>query len=261
MSAPKTIFFTYVLATSPITGGTYPHTYQSQANFGYATPIHCNYIERLETPSLANKNIDVILPDASSFPFLRNSIEIQAGYDGWGWNARYLYGLCQIVNGTGSTITADPANWSVIDLTPQLDGYASFSGTTIPVTAFNSSTIMVITITSVINAPKYDLSYLHHPMKLSVDNDKLTFGEEAFFFGNVNTEIQAIAYTTEIPAVLPLNQYNSSTNLTWDQSLPVTISEMGIFNANNDLVGIAKLNNPIDKDSTIYRTILFSIDF
>jgi len=261
MSAPKTIFFTYVMATSPITGGTYTHTYQTQTNFGYGTAIHCNYVERFEAESLANKNINVILPDGSAFPFLRNSSEIQAGFDGWGWNARYLFGLCQIVDGTGSTVTADPTNWSVIDLTPQLDNYNTFSGTTIPVTAFNSSTIMIIRITDVINAPKYSLAYLNNPSKLSVDDNKLAFGEEAFFFGNVRADILARAYTTEIPAVLPLNQYNSTTNPTWDAVSPVVISEMGIFDENNNLVAVGKLNNPIEKDSTIYRTVLFSIDF
>ena len=142
-----------------------------------------------------------------------------------------------------------------------MDNYNTFSGSTIPAAAFNSSTIITIKVIAVSGAPKYDLSYLDYPSNLSIDDDKLAFGEEAFFFGNVKSEIQAIAYTTEIPAVLQLNEYNSTTNETWDGLSAVSISEMGIFNSNNDLVGIGKLNNPINKDSTTYRTILFSIDF
>lgn len=260
MATSKTIFFTYVLSNTPISGDTVA-PYQNLVTYGYSNAIHCNYIERLETDSLANKGINFVVPDGSLFPFLRSSIEIQNGYDGTGWNARYLYALIQILDGTGSTITANPAEWKIIDVTPQMDGYSTFSGSTIPTTAFNSSTIITIKVVDVINAPIYDLSYLNYPTDLPSDNESLAFGEEAFFFGNVNTEIYATAYTTEIPAVLPLNEYNSTTNETWDGLSPVVISEMGIFNNNNDLVGIGKLNNPIDKDSTIYRTILFSIDF
>lgn len=260
MAQEKTVYLTYLLETSSITGNTV-QPYQLGKSFGYSNAIHCNYIEKLETPSLGNKNINFIVPDGSLFPFLRDSFEIQTGFDGYGWSARRLIALVQIVDGTGSTITPDSANWSIIDVTDQLDDYDTFSGTTIPVAAFNSSTVILIRVSDVMNAPKYDLTYLNNPSKLSVDDNKLAFGEESFFFGNVNSEIIAIAYTTEIPAVLPLNQYNSTTNPTWDQLSPVSISEMGIFNNNNDLVGIGKLNSPITKDSTIYRTILFSIDF
>lgn len=261
MSAGKTIFFTYLLTNTPVTGATTVLPYQNLVTYGYSNAIHCNYVEKLETDSLSNKSINFVVPDGSLFPFLKSSFQIQNGYDGFGWTARNLYALIQIIDATGSTVTPDPANWSIIDVTPQLDGYASFSGTTIPTTAFNTSTIVTISVTSVVNAPKYNLSYLNNPSNLPVDDNKLAFGEEAFFFGNVKSEIQAIAYTTEIPAVLQLNEYNSTTNKTWDQLSPISISEMGIFDDNNNLVGIGKLNNPINKDASIFRTILFSLDF
>lgn len=263
MAAPKTIFFTYALSNTPISGDTVA-PFQVNVSYGHSNAIHCNYIERLETDSLAGKGINLIVPDGSLFPFLKSDVDIVIGNplkDGSGWNARYLYGLIQIVDGTGTTVTADPSLWKILELTPQLDGYATFSATTIPPSAFNSSTIITMKTSDINTAPFYDLSYLNYPSNLPNDNNKLAFGEEAFFFGNVNTEIFATAFTTEIPALLQLNEYNSTTNETWDGTTPVVISEMGIFNANNDLVGIGKLNNPIDKDTTIYRTILFSIDF
>jgi hypothetical protein len=260
MSAGKTVFFTYLLSNTPITGTTTVLPYQDGITYGHSNAIHCNYIEKLETDSLSNKSISFIVPDGSLFPFLKESSQINSSNNGFGWTARKLYALAQIVDATGDTVTSDPANWSIIDVTSQLDGYETFSGTTIPPSSFNSSTIITISVTSIINAPKYNLNYLKYPTTLSNSNE-LIFGEEAFFFGNVKTDIFAIAYTTEIPAVLQLNEYNSTTNETWDELSPVTITELGIFNDNNDLVGIGKINNPITKDSTIYRTILFSIDF
>lgn len=261
MGFERTVFLTYMFATSQVLSGTTSQPYSQNVAYGYSSAIHCNYIQRLETDTLINKTINFVVPDGSLFPFLKSAYQIQSGFDGFGFNANKLYALVQDVNGTGSTISADPANWSIIDVTPQLDGYDTFSGDTIPVTAFNSSTIITIGVQETLNAPKYDLTYLNAPSSLSSDDDKLTFGEEAFFYGNVRTDIQAIAYTTEIPAVLQLNEYNSTTNPTWDTVSPVSISEMGIFDDNNNLVGVGKLNNPINKDATIFRTILFSLDF
>lgn len=261
-SSAKTIFLTYMFQTSPsISGTTNTSAYQAGKNYGYATAIHCNDIIRLETSNLVNKSIDFILPDGAQFPFLRSSSDIQPGKPGDGWSANKLFVLAQIADGTGSTVTADPTKWVAIDVTSQLDNYASFSATTIPASSINASTFIIVKISDILTAPPYSLTYLDYPTKLSVDDQSLAFGEEAFFFGNVNTDIKAIAYATEIPAVLPLNQYNSTTNPTWDGQSPVTISEMGIFDDKNNLVAIGKLNNPIQKDSTIYRTVLFSIDF
>ena len=108
-------------------------------------------------------------------------------------------------------------------------------------------------------ADTYDLSYLDYPTEL--EGDKLAWGEEVFFYGNVKSDIKATAYTTDIPIVMPLNQFNSTTNPTWDGSVPVSVSEVGIYDSVGNLVAIGKLNNPISKDSTIARTIVFAMDF
>jgi hypothetical protein len=265
MAEGKTIFFTYILGDKSVTGGT-GQKYQASKGYGYTPAIHCNYITKLETETLGDRTIDFVVPSGDFFPFLKSSAEIQTNQGGFGWNANRLFGV-QVVDGisdtgaTGTTIVADPTKWKIIDLTDQILGYETFSGTTIPKTAFNTTTFLKITNNAIASAPFYNLNYLDYPTSFSIDDDKLAFGEEAFFFGNITGEIKAIAYTTDISIVLPLNQYNSTTNTSWDAESPVVISEAGIFNNNNDLVAIGKLNNPISKDSTIFRTIEFSLDF
>lgn len=257
----KSVFFTYLLGGSEVTGGT-SQGYIPNKSFGYSSAIHCNYIQKLESDNLINKTINFVLPDGSLFPFLRDTTEIASGQNGYGWSANKLFGIAQVVNGTGDTAIPDPNQWKILDLTKQLDGYEFFSGTTIPRAAFNTASIVKIGIQEVYDASQYKLStYLNYPTKLTGDDAKLAFGEEAFFFGNVRTEIQAIAYTTDISIVLPLNQYNSTNNKSWDSTSPVQISEVGIFDDNNNIVAIGKLNNPIAKDSTIFRTVQFSLDF
>lgn len=260
MSSAKTIFFTYLLGDKSVTGGT-ANTYELGKSYGHSPSIHCNYIEKLETSTLVNKTLSIVVPDGSLFPFMKDTLEIASGQSGEGWSATKFFGIAQIVDGTGTTVTPDVDGWKIIDLTSQLDGYETFSGTTIPKAAFNAATIVTIGVQEINDAATYTLDYLNYPSALSGDTNKLAFGEEAFFFGNVRTEIQAIAYTTDISVVLPLNQYNSTTNPTWDSLSPVQISEVGVFDDNNNLVAVGKLNNPIAKDSTIFRTVQFSLDF
>ncbi len=260
MSFAKSVFFTYLMGTPAITGGT-SQVYEINKSYGHAPAIHCNYVQKLETDSIINKTINVILPDGSLFPFLRESLEIDSGENGYGWCADKLFGIAQIVDGTGTTAIPDPNQWKILDLTDQLDGYQFFSGTTIPKAAFNTASVIKIGVQEIYDAAQYTLDYLNYPSALDVDDEKLAFGEEAFFFGNVRSEIQAIAYTTDISIVLPLNQYNSTTNKTWDSMSPVQICEVGVFDNNDNLVAIGKINNPIAKDATIFRTVQFSLDF
>jgi hypothetical protein len=242
----STIFVTYQFEGAP---------YSADTSYGYSTPIHCNYIEKIETDSLINTTISLIF-DNDEFPFLADNTSDLNISGGTGWTAWKLNALIQIINATGDTAIPDPAAWKIIDITNQTVGWVS--GETIQKSGL-TSTIYSLTIPEINAAPTYDLSYLNYPTKL--ETDRLAWGEEAFFFGNVKTDIKATAYTTDIPVVMPLNQFNSTTNPTWNGSSAVSVSEVGIYDSDGNLVAVGKLNNPINKDSTIARTILFAMDF
>lgn len=240
----KTVFVTYNFEGAPFSGGT---------SLGLNESLHCNYIQKLETDTLTGKDLNFFFsPD--SFPFLND----MTGGTGFGWSAIKINAIVQVVDGTGSTVTAPSQFWKKIDITDQLVDHtigAAISKNSLEITVFK------VTFTQVNSAPIYNLSYLTIPTSLSGDTNKLGFGEEVFFFGNVKTHIGATVYTTDIPIQLPLGEYNSTTNPTWDGVSSVYISEVGIFNENNELFAVGKLNYPIQKDSTKFRTILFSLDF
>lgn len=105
----------------------------------------------------------------------------------------------------------------------------------------------------------YNLDYVDYPS--SSQEDDLVFGDATYFFGNVETKIKADVYTTDISVNLPLNEFNSSSNKTWDGLETAYISEIGIYDSNKQLVAIGKLNDPVAKDPTIARTIVFALDF
>ena len=241
----NTVFVTYQFEGAP---------YSADTSYGYSTPIHCNYIEKIETESLDNSTISLIF-DRDEFPFLADNGDYNIT-GGTGWSAYKVNALIQIIDETGSTVTADPAAWKILDVTDQTEGWVE--GSALQRTGI-TTTLYTVSIQEVNAADTYDLSYLNYPTELQTDN--LAWGEEAFFFGNVKSDIRATAYVTDISIVLPLGEFNSTTNPTWDGESAVSISEVGIYDDVGNLVAIGKLNNPISKDSTISRTILFAMDF
>jgi hypothetical protein len=61
--------------------------------------------------------------------------------------------------------------------------------------------------------------------------------------------------------ILPLNEFNNSNNPTWQPNTPVYITEVGLYDDDGNLLAIGKLNFPVDKDSTKYRTLQLKLDF
>lgn len=247
-----TIFFTYGFENDA-----YESTPQF-ASLGYSNSIHCNNIQKLTTDSISNKNINFYFKSAANFPFLVG----QNIGNGKGWTAKRIFGILQYVNNSifdnVNDIKPFPDQWRKFDVTAQIDNYVAnqtLSPSDLELVTFN------IKISDYNDAPIYNLNYLNYPISLPVDANKLSFGEEQIFFGNVSTEIEAVAYSSDITISLPLNEFNSTTNLTWDNVSSVQISEIGIYDNLGNLVAIGKLNNPISKNNTIARTIVLGLDF
>lgn len=242
-----TAYMTYILVSeSGATNGN-----------GYSDAIHCNYINSIDFDDLINKEFNIYFEDVEQFKFL-------SSVPGSGFTAHRIYVLAQLLDHEDfeneSDIKPDPAKWAVFDVTEQVTGYTS--GMTLTAQQL-TSTVFRVPISNyflaVSSGSVYDLSYLDYPSNLE-DND-LGFGDETYFIGNVTSSVEAIAYTTDLAINLPLDQFNSTTNPTWDRESEVYITEIGLYDSNKNLVGIAKLNDPIPKDSTISRTIVFGLDF
>jgi hypothetical protein len=236
---------------------------------GYSQAIHCNYIDRLELNPL-NPYIEKIrlgFSDINDFKFLDSNTGVTTGY-----SAHKIYALLQLVHYTNvddlSDVKPDPALWKKYDLTHQIPTYPT--GTTRLLSAADMKRVVFeipllnYDTTGFTGFSEYNLDYLTYPVV--AETDKLCFGDEVYFLGNVTTDIKADVYVLELPISLLLDEFNSSTNATWDNSRDnsVAISEVGIYanvNGTKELVAIGKLNDPITKDSTISRTIVFAIDF
>jgi hypothetical protein len=247
-----TVYISYVLVPTGFTGGS------------YTQGVHCNYFK---TVALSNVNpyiveLNMNFPNEDDFKYLTADIT-----NGTGFTANEIHVLVQLIDNSVFSsvddITPDSSAWKSYDVTDQITGYVAGQQLTgadltstvfkIPLLQYQDDNVFI----------PYNLDYLNYPSKEDTDDDKLCFGDEVYFLGNVTTEIKAIAYTTDISINLPLNEFNSSSNPTWDGDVDtgVYITEVGIYNENKELVAIGKLNNPILKDSTVARTIVFAMDF
>jgi hypothetical protein len=237
-----TVFTTYILESTGATNGR-----------GYSPAIHCNYIKSLvldtDTPDIMELNIS--FPNGNDFKFLSDNIG-----NGTGFTANKIYALIQWVSGT-TNVKPISYEWRKYDLTNQI----KTDGSNLTASEL-TGTSLVVKLNGYYNPAifvPYNLTYLNYPA--SAIGNNLSLGDEVYFLGNVTTEIHADVYSTDLSILLNYQEFNSTTNPTWDGTSKVSISEIGIYDSNKNLVAIGKLNDPIDKDSTIARTILFALDF
>ncbi len=256
MANGYTIFFTYRLDT--VSGTT--------SGYGYNGAIHCNYINSIYLDSITNKEVNIFFNDVNDFKFLNS------GNTGSGYTANRIHVIIQLINNAGYENLEDVKplsnEWHEYDVTGQIS--ESFSGFTVGQQlspTYLCGSIFKVPLYKYYNnteMPIYDMSYINYPLitqsGLTGIYTPLSFGDEQYFIGNVSTDIEAIAYTTDISIPLNLHEFNSSTNATWDGN-DVYITEVGIYDDNNNLVAIGKLNDPLPKNSTITRTLRFALDF
>jgi hypothetical protein len=218
----------------------------------YNSAIHCNYIQSMQvtTDNISIQQIPINFSSKNDFKFLSTTL-------GTGFTAHRIYAIFQVILNTGNTIPPPvSSNWKYLDVTNQIIGYTG-SGFLTPTQLL--SVVFYVPVGIYSTYPSYNLNYLQYPS--ATQTNQLSFGYETYFFGNVISQIKADVYTTELPINLLLNQFNSTTNSSWDGVSTIYITEVGLYDNNHNLVAIGKLNDPVAKDNTISRTILFELDF
>jgi hypothetical protein len=72
----------------------------------------------------------------------------------------------------------------------------------------------------------------------------LNFGDEYYFYGNIETDISATIYEMRYLINLSRNQFTNTSNPTWTSGTTSYFTEIGLFDSNNDLVVISKFQSP-----------------
>ena len=74
--------------------------------------------------------------------------------------------------------------------------------------------------------------------------DILNFGDEYFFYGNIETDIEATIYEMRYLINLSRNQFTNTSNPTYTSGTTAYVSEIGLYDRDKDLVVISKLQSP-----------------
>lgn len=224
---------------------------------GNSKYIYCNYINKLiidsEQPYL--QEVMLTFSDVNEFKFLSDDIE-----SGTGFTANKIYAIIQLVNNANfeslDEVVPSPELWRKVNITNQIASHMVGDLLTAEMLTNQS---FKIPLNDYIKYPYFYLNTYLDYSTVTIDN--LSFGDETMFFGNVSTSIKSEINTTDIVIQLGLNEYNTTTNPTWNQTEDVLISEVGIYDGDYNLVAIGKFNNPVSKNSSNLKSILFNIDF
>lgn len=254
----KTYFVTYEVDSE--------RTYSSGVTYGYPKPIHSNYIQQIAGETDRNGEEQYLVLDfpRNSFPYMRSS-EGMTTYSGTGWNANSVQVLIKETDESlGYDIGSVPSDgW--VRISSGSSGNGIYTGETA------DNTIDPLKIQGyqfVVSQEDYNSGTTFtlssgFTQNNNIANSGLTFGNESFFFGNVSAGIKATAFKTIITVLADNTRFNSSNNPTFapleDQS--VYITEVGIFNENNDLVATGKPTYPLRKDNGRFLGVQLELDF
>ena len=161
--------------------------------------------------------------------------------------------ICQKVVGNERPNASD---WKIIDFTDQLsattiNGYITQEGLT--------GNTFVITQDLYDNAPTYDLNDYISLTTLGFTGSQLNFGDEYYFYGNLETDIQATIYEMRYKINLSQAEFLTSSNPTWTPNTSPYMTEVGLYDSDKNLMIISKLQSPVLRQGI--QQLLVKFDF
>ena len=217
-------------------------------NTGSTDGLHCNYYSKIKGSTVSGQSDDVIIRFGNEFPFLLEDMGSQPS----GFTCNSVKLICQKVT-TGER--PDPMGWVQIDVTSAITantGSINISGSELSGTTFQ------LTKTMYENASSYQLSnYIDLPL-LNYSTG-MTFGDEYFFYGVLQTDIQATIYEMRYLVNLATSQYIRSSNPTWNSTSDVYFTEVGLFDADKNMLMYTKLQSPEKRQGV--QQIVVKYDF
>jgi hypothetical protein len=206
---------------------------------GFTDSLHCNYYSFISASSGATttNSDNIAVKFGPEFKFLNQPLNTYTSADLSGYSANSMKILVQMVEGENRPISTA---WKEIDVTPEIsgssiNGYITMSGITGTTFQINQQTYD--------NATSYDLgSYITLP---EINQPEyLNFGDEYYFYANLETDITATIYEMKYLVNLGRNQFTNTSNPTWMSGTTSYVSEIGLYNDKKDLMVISKLQSP-----------------
>jgi len=222
---------------------------------GATDSLHCNYYSTIVGPNVdcgTPGQQDVVVKFGGDFNCL-NQILNNTLVNGYVANTFQI--ICQIVENGGRPSSDE---WRLIDFTNQLsastlNGYITEIGLT--------SNTFVIT-KALYDAASSNTYHLNNFISLPTVNQSgqtLNFGDEYYFYGSIETDIQATIYEMRYKINLGQAEFQHSSNPSWSQGLSPYISEIGLYDNEMNLMIVSKLQSPVQRQGV--QQFLVKFDF
>ena len=199
--------------------------------------LHCNYYQKICGPTIdcgsGEQNVTVTF--GGDFQCMQQNLV-------YGWRASQFWVLVQKTN---TTSRPDPAKWKAIDFTQLLEDNGFRDGTGYIDPDGMTSLNFTISQTNYDSGISYNLSN-QITVKLPNDTNQyaMNFGDETFFHGYLQTDIQATIYEMRYLVNLPSSQFINSSNPTWSEGITPYMTEVGLFDTDKNLLVISKFQSP-----------------
>ncbi len=239
------------------------YSLKNTATTGLTTSLSTQNYVKVTNNSSSPKDIAFRISEVDLLPYMRKYEDVN--YDGLGFYANKFNLIYQIV--TDPNTRPEPGSWKAYDFTSTL--ITTNSGETIdPKLLENQSPALTGFILDSIKdsgATTFDITQSLN-MAPNVSPDALQFGDERFFYGNLTTFIGATIYKTIFDIRVNSGQFNATDNPTRSTDLStnppnIKMSEVGIYDANKNLVCIGKLSTPVALVAGNTIMIELSMDF
>ena len=231
-------------------------TYRFGNTSAFTESLHCNYYSKIQGPNVNCNNLsaqNVAVRFGGEFNCLNqiNETTMQQGFF-----ADTFQIICQKVSGN---TRPDSSSWKIIDFTNQLTGssinnYITQSGLT--------GNTFVITQEMYNSGTTYNLNNYPSIKPVSGGTNTgvtLNFGDEYYFYGSLETDIEATIYEMKYKINLGQADFQSTSNPTWVQGTKPYITEIGLYDDKKNLMIISKLQSPILRQGI--QQLLVKFDF
>ena len=239
------------------------YSLETNGNDLLSNSLPCQTYVKLTNNTSSAKDITFRINETDLLPYMRKIESI--GYDGLGFFARKFKLMYQIVS--DSLVRPDPSQWKAYDFTsPAITVNA---GETIaPNLLENQNPLITGFILDILKDSAASTFVLYPLLNLPPNTQPsyLQFGDERFFYGNIETFIGATIFKTIFDIRLNSSYFNSTTNPTrsTDPSTNppnIKVTEVGIYDVSQNLVCIGKLSTPVELDAGNTIMIELSLDF
>jgi hypothetical protein len=245
-------------------------TYRLTNKFGYTNSLHCNYYQHIVNNNDCfqdvSKNIAVRFggefnclvqpgsnPTTTTTTYFPTTTTTTTSPYTTTTTTSYPCNTCDLPLGyyadtfqilAQKVVTGqrpDPTKWKLIDFTSQISG--SFIDGYVTQSSLTGSTF-IISPDNYNSAPYYNLNSYIPLTPNGTTGSKLNFGDEYYFYGSFETDIQATIYEMKYKINLSSSEFQVSTNPTWTPGTKSYVTEIALLDDDKDILVMSKLQSP-----------------